>query len=72
CRIIERFLCHAMDYSAPSLIKERVLNYVERVKDSLRTFATEEVNNSIVLKGAWGTGITFLWDEIVKTNSKYF
>ncbi|MFA0929257.1 hypothetical protein RA263_02685 [Pseudomonas syringae pv. tagetis] len=48
------------------------MNYVERVKDTLRTFATEEVNNSIVLKGAWGTGKTFLWEEIVKTNSKYF
>ncbi|ATV19221.1 hypothetical protein CFN58_31290 [Pseudomonas avellanae] len=48
------------------------MNYVKKIKDTLRTFATEETNNSIVLKGAWGTGKTFLWDEIVRNNGKHF
>ncbi|MBL3635564.1 MULTISPECIES: P-loop NTPase fold protein [Pseudomonas syringae group] len=48
------------------------MEHVETIKLTLKNFATEETNGSIVLKGAWGTGKTFLWNQIVRYHGKDF
>lgn len=54
------------------LNRESRLDHIESIKLTLKNFATEETNSSIVLKGAWGTGKTFLWEQIVNSEGKRF
>ncbi|WP_143483082.1 hypothetical protein [Pseudomonas congelans] len=48
------------------------MNYIQDIKTTLRTFATEDNDSSIVLKGAWGTGKTHLWQQVVSAEAGLF
>jgi hypothetical protein len=45
---------------------------VSRVKNALRAFAESKEARAIVLKGDWGTGKTFVWNEVVRGGRRDF
>lgn len=45
---------------------------VMQVQNALRHFATTKVSRAIVLKGEWGTGKTFIWNEVIRQHRQSF
>ena len=45
---------------------------VVQVEKALRDFAVKKIGSAIVLKGAWGTGKTYLWNSIIKKHRSNF
>lgn len=41
------------------------MSYLANIKNALSTYATETDDRAIILKGAWGTGKTHLWEQVV-------
>ncbi|MGE1173316.1 KAP family NTPase [Pseudomonas sp. BW7P1] len=45
---------------------------IAKVEKALCNFAARESATAIVLKGEWGTGKTYFWNQVVKANFKSF
>ncbi|WP_213879508.1 P-loop NTPase fold protein [Pseudomonas sp. dw_358] len=45
---------------------------VAQVKKALYDFSVHKTGSAIVLKGEWGTGKTFLWNQVIKANRTAF
>jgi Cdc6-like AAA superfamily ATPase len=45
---------------------------LDAVRRALESFSQEENHHAVVLKGDWGTGKTFLWNNIVKSKKEKF
>ncbi len=45
---------------------------VVQVQNALQHFAKNKASRAVVLKGEWGTGKTFVWNEVIKNHRKGF
>ena len=45
---------------------------VIQVQNALQHFAKNKASRAVVLKGEWGTGKTFVWNEVIKNHRKDF
>ena len=48
------------------------MTYLSSIKEVLTSFSTDPNDRAVILKGAWGTGKTHLWKQVVLTKRESF
>lgn len=48
------------------------MTYLSSIKEVLTSFSTDSNDRAVILKGAWGTGKTHLWKQVVLTKRESF